>query len=235
MRIQLRDTIMKFTYYGHSCFSVQVNGKTLLFDPFIKANELAASVDFNAIEADFILISHAHFDHLNDAVELAQKTQATVIANFEIYQWLQDKGVSSVHPMNPGGFASFPFGRVKMVTAVHSSSFPDGSYGGVAGGFVIEAGHDTFYYAGDTALTQDMQLIGEEFDLRFAVLPIGDNFTMGAKDAAKATTFLKCRQAVGVHYDTFPPIRIDHDAARAEFEKAGAKLYLIPIGGFLEM
>lgn len=231
----LNPAAMKVTYFGHSCFSVEVAGKTLLFDPFIKPNELAKGVAFDQIKADYILISHGHFDHIADAVELAKQTGATVISNFEIYTWLGKQGIDKSHPMNLGGAFSFDFGRVKFVNAVHSSLLPDGANGGNPGGFVVEAQEGTFYFAGDTALTYDMQLIPEEFTLKFALLPIGDNFTMGAKDAARATAFLKCRQAVGVHYDTFPPIRIDHDAARAEFEKAGAKLYLIPIGGFLEM
>jgi L-ascorbate metabolism protein UlaG (beta-lactamase superfamily) len=164
-------------------------------------------------------------------VAIAKRTGATVIANFEVANWIGSQGVTAVRAMNHGGNAYFDFGRVKYVNAIHTSSLPDGSYGGQPGGFVVESKDGaSFYFGGDTALTMDMKLIGEEFDLRFAVLPIGDNFTMGAADAAKAAGFVGCDEVVGVHYDTFPPIRIDHDAARATFEKAGKKLHLLKIG-----
>jgi len=226
---------MKFTSFGHSCFSVDVSGKTLLFDPFIKPNELARAVAFDQIKADYILISHGHFDHIADAVELARQTKATVIANFEIYTWLNKQGIEKAHPMNHGGAYSFDFGRVKYVNAVHSSLLPDGTNGGNPGGFVIESAEGAFYYSGDTALTYDMKLIADEFQLRFAVLPIGDNFTMGVKDAIRAARFVGCSQIVGVHYDTFPPIKLDHSAADKAFSEAGLKLHLVPAGKSLDL
>jgi len=221
---------MKLSYYGHSCFAVETGGVTLLFDPFIRPNSLAASVDVASIRADYILLSHGHFDHVADAVELARQTGATVISNFEIYTWLGAQGIEKAHPMNHGGSFRFPFGRVKFVNAVHSSVLPDGTYGGNPGGFVVESAEGTFYYAGDTALTLDMQLIAEEYDLAFAVLPIGDNFTMGANDAGRASKLLKCQTVVGVHYDTFPPIKIDHEEAKSAVARHGATLHLPQIG-----
>lgn len=222
---------MKLTYLGHACFTVEAAGKKLLFDPFITPNELARSIDAGAVEADYILISHGHADHTADAVSIAKRTGATVVSNFEIVQWLAKHGVENVHPMNHGGGFDFDFGRVKYVNAIHSSSLPDGAYGGNPGGFVVETPDGAFYYSGDTALTADMGLIGEEFDLGFAVLPIGDNFTMGAADAAKAAGMVGVSDAVGVHYDTFPPIRIDREAARMAFKKVGVELHLPAIGG----
>lgn len=225
---------MKFTCYGHSCFAVEVGEKTLLFDPFITPNALAKSIDVDAVPADFILITHGHSDHIADAVRIATRTGATVIANFEVATWLGKQGLTALHAMNHGGSFAFDFGRVKYVNAIHTSSLPDGSYGGQPGGFVVTAKDGgSFYFAGDTALTFDMKLIAEEFKLRFAVLPIGDNFTMGAADAAKAAAFIGCDEIVGVHYDTFPPIRIDHEAANAAFSKAGKRLHLPPIGSTL--
>jgi len=221
---------MKFTYYGHACFAVETGGKNLLFDPFITPNELAKSVDVEAIPADYILLSHGHFDHVSDAVEIARRTGATVIANYEVSQWIEKQGINAAQALNPGGAHTFDFGRVKCVNAIHSSSLPDGSYGGQPGGFVIESPEGSFYYSGDTALTFDMKLIAEEFQLRFAVLPVGDNFTMGAADAAKAAGFAGCDEAVGVHFDTWPPIAIDHEAAKAAFAKAGKRLHLLKIG-----
>jgi len=226
---------MKLTYFGHSCFLVECGGARLLFDPFITPNPLAASIEVNKIAADFILISHAHADHLADAVMLAKQTGAKVISNWEIVDWLGRQGVSNTHPMNHGGSVALSFGRVKMVNAIHSSSFPDGSYGGNPAGFVIETSESTFYYAGDTALTRDMELIDEEFDLNFAVLPVGDNFTMGAADAAKAAHLCGAPTVVGVHYNTFPPIEIDTVAAQAVFEKSGIPLLLPAIGESIDI
>ena len=222
---------MKVTCYGHACISVEVGRSTLLFDPFISPNELAKAIDVNAVPADYLLISHGHVDHLADAVAIARRTGATAIANFEITQWLQRKGVAKVHPMNHGGWARFDFGRVKFVNAIHSSSFPSGEYAGNPGGFVVESAEGNCYFSGDTALTLDMKLIGESTELKFAALCIGDTFTMGVEDAIKAAAFIRCDQILGIHYDTFPPIKIDHDAAIQAFRAAGKKLHLLRIGG----
>jgi L-ascorbate metabolism protein UlaG (beta-lactamase superfamily) len=222
---------MKITYYGHSCFAVEVAGKRLLFDPFIRANPKAASVDVGKIAADFILISHGHFDHLSDASDIARRTGATVISNYEITEWFAKNGTQRVHGMNLGGAWKFGFGCVKLFQALHSSTLPDGSSGGNPGGFVIETAEGNFYYSGDTALTLDMKLIGETVKLKFAALCIGDNFTMGVDDAVKAADFIKCDQILGVHYDTFPPIDINHDEAKAKFRAAGKMLHLLSIGG----
>jgi L-ascorbate metabolism protein UlaG (beta-lactamase superfamily) len=222
---------MKVTYYGHSCLSVEVGGKHLLFDPFISPNPLAKAVDIKKIPADYILVSHGHGDHVADAVEIAKRTGATVIANYEVANWLNKNGAPKVHPMNHGGWAMFDFGPVKFVNAVHSSTMPDGSYGGNPGGFIVESSEGDFYFSGDTALTIDMKLIGETSRLKFAALCIGSNFTMGVDDAVRAADFIRCKEILGVHYDTFPQIMIDHANAIEKFKAAGKFLHLIPIGG----
>lgn len=226
---------MNFRYYGHSCFSLEVAGKTLLFDPFITGNPKASEIKLNEIKADYILLSHAHGDHVADAVTLAEQTGATCVSNYEIITWLQGKGIKNCHPMNLGGQWKFDFGTVKMTNAVHTSSFPDGSYGGNPGGFIVDTVEGTFYYAGDTALMPDMKLFGKHHELDFAILPIGDNFTMGYEDAARAAKMLKVDKVIGVHFDTFPYIVIDHALAREAFKSKGAKLILPTIGGSFEI
>ncbi|MBC8097002.1 MAG: metal-dependent hydrolase [Akkermansiaceae bacterium] len=225
---------MKLTYYGHSAFSVEVGKHHLLFDPFITPNELAKEIDINTLRADFILVSHGHEDHVADAVAIAKRTGATIITNFEVANWFSQQGVQKTHGMNHGGAFGFDFGRVKYVNAIHSSSLPDGSYGGNPGGFVIETREGNFYFSGDTALTMDMKLIGESTPLKFAVLCVGDNFTMGPDDAIKAAVFVGCNEVVGVHYDTFPPIRIDHQQAISKFSAAGKRLHLLKPGEWRE-
>ncbi|HEX3626097.1 MAG TPA: metal-dependent hydrolase [Verrucomicrobiae bacterium] len=222
---------MKITYYGHACFGAEINGKHLLFDPFITQNSLAKSIDIKKIKADYILVTHAHDDHLADASAIAAQTGATVVTNFEVAEWLGKNGVKKVYGLNPGGSYPFDFGRAKFVHAIHSSSFPDGSYGGVPGGFVVESRDANFYYSGDTALTLDMKLFGEATKLKFAILPVGGNFTMDVDDAIRAAGFLQCKEVMGVHYDTFPPIKIDHAAAKEKFRAAGLTLHLLQIGG----
>jgi L-ascorbate metabolism protein UlaG (beta-lactamase superfamily) len=222
---------MKITYYGHSCFLAEIDGQKLLFDPFITQNPLAGSVDINNIKADYILVSHAHDDHMADAAILSRLTGATIISNFEITEWLTNNGVEKTHGLNPGGSYPFSFGRAKFVHAIHSSSFPDGTYGGIAGGFIVESADANFYYSGDTALTLDMKLFGETARLKFAILCIGGNFTMDPEDAIRAANLLQCKEVIGVHYDTFPPIKIDHAAAKEKFRAAGMTLHLLPIGG----
>jgi L-ascorbate metabolism protein UlaG (beta-lactamase superfamily) len=229
------ELAMKFTYYGHACFSVQTGHQHLLFDPFITPNELASGIDPQQIPADAILISHGHADHLADAESIASRTGAPIVSNWEIVDWFGKKGFQNGHPMNHGGAWKFPFGRVKYTPAIHSSGLPDGSYGGNPGGFVVSSPESTFYYSGDTALTRDMELLGEEFALDFAVLPIGDNFTMGAADAARAALMLKVQRVIGVHYDTFPYIKIDREKARGFFEDAGVTLLLPGIGETIDV
>jgi L-ascorbate metabolism protein UlaG (beta-lactamase superfamily) len=221
---------MTFTYFGHSCFLVESGGQRLLFDPFISPNPLAKGVEISKIQADVILLSHGHVDHLADVVALAEQTGAPVVGNWEVCEWLGRQGLTNLVAMNHGGSKMFAFGRVKMTSAIHSSTMPDGSPGGNPGGYVVELAEGTFYYSGDTALTMDMKLIAEEFSIRFAVLPIGDNFTMGAPDAAKAAGFVDTKIVVGVHYDTFPPITIVKDEAIGTFEKSGLTLLLPEIG-----
>ena len=218
---------MKLTYYGHSCFSVAVSGKTVLFDPFISPNPLAQHVHLAAVPADYMLISHGHEDHTADAAALATRTGATIVSNFEICQWFGRLGVARTHAMNLGGSWTFDFGRVKYVPAIHSSSMPDGAYGGNPGGWVVESEEGSFYYSGDTALTAEMKLIGDTTRVEFAVLCIGDNFTMGVDDAIKAADFVRCNEIVGVHYDTFPPIKIDQPAAIEKFKAAHKRLHLL--------
>ena len=221
---------MNIIYYGHSCFGVEVNGKHLLFDPFITPNELAKNINITDVKADYILISHGHEDHIADAVSIASRTGALVICNWEIYLWLKKQGIDNIHPMNTGGKKAFDFGSVKCVKAEHSSSLPDGTYGGNPMGFVIESSQGNFYYAGDTALTYDMKLIGDYRNVDFAFLPIGDNFTMGVDNAIIAAEFIKCKKIIGMHYDTFGFIKVDKDLAKKKFETTGNELVLFNIG-----
>lgn len=221
---------MEITYYGHSCFSIGVSKKTILFDPFITGNPLAKNIDLKKITADYILISHGHNDHIGDAIALAKQTQATVIAADEITKWVKKQGVEKVHSMNIGGHWMFDFGKVKCVNAVHSSSLPDGTYGGNPMGFLLETSAANFYYAGDTALHYDMKLIGDFKKIDFAFLPMGSNYTMGVDNAVIASDFIKCDRIIGMHYDTFETIKIDHDEAKKKFELAGKELMLMKIG-----
>jgi L-ascorbate metabolism protein UlaG (beta-lactamase superfamily) len=221
---------MKITYYGHSCFVMEVNGKNLLFDPFISGNPLASGIDVKKIPADYVLLSHGHEDHIADAEAIARRTGATVVAAFEVAMWLSKKGVEKYHPMNVGGHWFFDFGKVKCVTAVHSSSLPDGSNGGNPMGFLIESSEINFYYAGDTALTYDMKLIGDYKNIALAFLPIGSNYTMGVDNAIIAADFIRCDRIIGMHYDTSRYIKIDHDKAKQKFSNAGKELILMKIG-----
>jgi L-ascorbate metabolism protein UlaG (beta-lactamase superfamily) len=187
-------------------------------------------IDIQKIPADFIFVSHGHEDHIADAVYLASRTQATIVSNFEICNWLNGQGVAKCHPMNTGGKWNFGKFSVKCTVAQHSSALPDGNYGGNPMGFIVEGGGETFYYSGDTALTMDMQLIRSWAKLNFAVLPIGDNFTMGPEDAATCAKMIVSPTVVGVHYDTFGLIKIDHSQALEVFKNSGIQLLLPKIG-----
>jgi len=226
---------MKITFYGHNCFGIEVGGKHILIDPFITGNEKAkGKVDVDEIEADYIFLTHAHQDHTLDVERVAERTGAIIVSNFEIVTYYENKGFE-VHPMNHGGSWNFDFGNVKYVIAHHTSSFADGTYGGQPGGFVIEGAHKTVYIAGDTALTMDMKLIPLYSKPDLAILPIGDNFTMGVDDAIIASDFVECDKVLGAHYDTFGFIEIDHEEAKKKFYDAGKDLMLLEIGESIEL
>lgn len=222
---------MKVTYLGHATVLVELKGKKLLFDPFITPNALAKDYPIDALQVDYILISHGHEDHVADVERIAKKSNAQLISNFEICQWFEKKGCTNYHPMNIGGKKQLEgVGTIKMVAAVHSSTMPDGASGGVAGGFVVETEEGNFYFAGDTALTMDMKLIPMTTSLDFAILPIGDNFTMGIDDAIMASQFVAVKTVLGIHYDTFGYIIIDKVAAVEQFKKNDITLVLSTIG-----
>lgn len=225
---------MKTTFYGQSTFMIEAGGKKLLFDPFISPNPAAAHIDINGLKPDYILVSHGHGDHVADLLAIQKSSGAIIICIAEIAGWLEKQGVNNAHGMNIGGAFNFSFGRVKMVNAIHSSTLPDGSPGGNPAGFVVYTGGKTIYYAGDTALTMDMKLLADE-NLDWAFLPIGDNYTMGVDDAIKASDFVNCKNVIGMHYDTFPVIKINKEEAVEKFIKAGINIKLPAIGESLEL
>lgn len=226
---------MKISFYGQNCLGIEIGDINVLVDPFITGNDLSKDkINIKALKADYILLTHAHQDHTLDAEAIAKNTGAVIVSNFEIANHYEAKGLE-VHPMNHGGSWDFEFGRVKYVNAIHTSSFPDGSYGGQPGGFVIEGEHKNIYIAGDTALTLDMKLIPERTKLDLAVLPIGDNFTMGVEDAIIASDFVACDKILGCHYDTFGYIEIDHEEAKRKFYEKGKDLMLLDIGESIEL
>lgn len=226
---------MKLTFYGHATFSVDVQGKKILFDPFFTGNPLATNIDPESIEADFIFLSHGHADHVGDAVSIAKRTGATCIVPAEMAHWLKKEGVENAIPMNHGGYINFPFGKARGVSAIHSSSTPDGGYAGNPMGFVFSTPEGDFYYSGDTSLTMDMQLIPLWAKLSFAILPIGGHFTMDVADALHASDFAKTNKVVGVHYDTFGFIKIDKETAVKTFADAGKTLLLPAVGETIEL
>ncbi|WNM18550.1 metal-dependent hydrolase [Flavobacterium capsici] len=220
---------MKITFYGHAALGLEIKGKHIIVDPFISANPKASEIDVNSLKADYILLTHAHQDHILDVETIAKNTNAKIVSNWEIATYYGNKGFQN-HPMNHGGSWNFDFGKVKYVNAIHSSSFPDGSYGGNPGGFVIEGEHKNIYISGDTALTMDMKLIPMRTKLDLAVFPIGNNFTMDVDDAIMAADFVECDKIIGCHYDTFGYIEIDKDEAKKKFFQAGKDLMLLEIG-----
>lgn len=220
---------MKITFYGHACLGIEVSGKHIIVDPFITGNPKASHIDVNSLKADYILLTHAHQDHTLDVEAIASRTGAVIVSNYEIASHYGAKGLN-YHPMNHGGSWQFDFGKVKYVIALHTSSFPDGSYGGQPGGFVIEGEHKNIYIAGDTALTTDMKLIPMRTKLDLAVFPIGNNFTMDVDDAIIASDFVDCDKVLGYHFDTFGYIEINHNDAKKKFLDAGKDLMLLQIG-----
>jgi L-ascorbate metabolism protein UlaG (beta-lactamase superfamily) len=207
---------VRLNYCGHSCFEVKGGGSTVLIDPFLTGNPLATMTADEA-SADYVLVSHAHGDHLGDAIQIARRTGATIVANHEIASYASGKGVAA-HGMHIGGGHDFPFGRVKLTIAHHGSSFPDGTYGGNPCGFLLTIEGKRIYHACDTGLFYDMKLIGEG-GLDVALLPIGDNFTMGPDDALRAVQLLEPRVVIPIHYNTFDLIAQDPQAFASRVQK----------------
>lgn len=208
---------VKLTWYGHAAIGMEVDGQKLLVDPFLSDNPAAAAKPED-VEADYILISHSHGDHLGDTVAIARRTGAMVISNFEIANWMEAKGLKA-HPQHLGGGHTYPFGYLKLTLALHGSSFPDGSYGGNPAGFLLTTNDSKkIYLACDTGLFGDMRLIGEE-GIDLAVLPIGDNYTMGPDDALRAVKLLEPRYVIPVHYDTWELISQDPESWASRVEK----------------
>jgi L-ascorbate metabolism protein UlaG (beta-lactamase superfamily) len=226
---------MNCTFYGHACFSIEYNGKTLLFDPFISGNEEAKNVNIDDIKADYILITHGHQDHILDCERIAKNNNSIIISTYEIVSYFEGLGIKG-HPMNTGGQWSFDFGNVKLTNAVHTSSYPDGTYAGCAVGFVISGGDKTLYYAGDTALTMDMKLIPlTSPKLDYAFLPVGDNFTMGWKDAIIASEFIECNNIIAMHFDTFGYIKVDKGSITDYFKESGKQIQFLDINGSIQL
>jgi len=221
---------MRITNYGHACWHIELENTKLLFDPFITPNELASHINIDNIECDYILITHGHEDHIADVEAIAKRTGAKIVSNFEIINWFASKGLENGHPMNIGGKWNFDFGTLTYFTAQHSSVMPDGASGGNPGSFLIETKEGNFYHAGDTGLMMDMQLIPKLLKLDFALLPIGDNFTMGINEAIIASDFIKCNNIIAMHYNTFGYIVVEKEVAKAKFDAAGKKLTFIEIG-----
>jgi len=220
---------MKITFLGHASLKIEVAGINIIVDPFITANKNAKNINVNSLKADYILLTHAHQDHILDVDVIAKKTGAKIVSNFEIVNHFDSLGFEG-HPMNHGGSWDFDFGRLTMTNAIHTSSFPDGSYGGNPAGFILETKEGNIYIAGDTALTMDMKLIPLQTNLDLAILPIGDNFTMGTQSAIIASDFVECNRVLGYHYDTFGYIEINHNKTIKEFKEKGKELILLKIG-----
>jgi len=211
---------VKATWLSHACFLIESPKARILIDPFLTGNPLAP-VKAEAVAADYILVSHGHGDHVGDTVAIAKRTGATVVSNFEIHNWLAAQGVKHLHPQHIGGGFDYPWGRLKLTHALHGSALPDGSYGGNPCGFLLTLEGRTIYHACDTGLFGDMALIGEE-GIDLAILPIGDNFTMGPDDALRAVKLIRPKRAVPIHYDTFEVIRQDPGAWAKRVEQETA-------------
>ncbi len=229
---------MRVTYLSHSCFLIETGAHRLLIDPFLSGNP-KAPIKAEAVRCDAILISHGHNDHVGDAVSIAKQNDAIIIGTYEVAMFCAKQGAAKVHPMNIGGSHSFPFGRVKLTIAHHSSGYQaaDGSfqYLGDPYGFLITAEGKTVYHSGDTALFLDMQLIGQMSRIDLALLPIGDNFTMGTDDAVKAVELLRPRLTIPMHYNTFDAIQADPREFARKAEAKGTKVTVLEIGNATEV
>jgi len=224
---------MKIKYHGHSFFQIENDKYSILIDPFITGNPVTKTKT-DEVKCDYIILTHGHGDHTSDAITLAKKNNAMVIANFEIEGYMTKHNVKA-HPMGIGGGFNFPFGRVKLTIAHHSSSFPDGTYAGNPAGVLLMMDGKTFYHAGDTGLFYDMKLIGEMYKIDCAFLPIGDNYTMNIDDAVKAAEFINAKVTVPMHYNTFDLIKANPEDSKKKVESIGKKCSIINIGESIEI
>lgn len=222
---------MEAIYYGHSSIGLNLSGIEVLFDPFITPNKLAAKIKLGDLKPDYIFLSHCHGDHVADLVEVQRNSNSQVVSIVEAADWVAKQGIveDKITGMNFGGTISTDFGSAKMVFALHTNSTPEGDYAGVAAGYVLKSGGKSIYFAGDTALTLEMQLLAD-YNLDWAFLPIGGFFTMDVGDAIKASKFINCKNIIGIHYNTFPLIAIDEEEAVAKFRAAGLNLHLLKVG-----
>lgn len=223
----------KIIFHGHSFTELHLKGNKILIDPFISGNPLC-DISLDNADCDYIILTHGHGDHFGDTIDIAKNNSATVIATAELAYYLQSKGITA-HDMNLGGSHGFPFGKVKLTLAHHSSSLPDGTYAGEPAGVLIDSDGKLIYHAGDTALFYDMKLIGEMHRINYALLPIGDNYTMGIDDAVKAAEFLNAETIIPIHYNTFEVIRADVDEFRRKIESIGKKCIALLPGNSIEV
>jgi L-ascorbate metabolism protein UlaG (beta-lactamase superfamily) len=224
---------MKIIYHGHSFVQLVNNKYSILIDPFVTGNPKAITSIEN-LKCKYIILTHGHGDHISDAMAIAKEYKAAVISSFEIANYAGKFNVEA-HPMGIGGGYNFPFGRVKLTIAHHSSSFPDGSYAGNPTGVLIFMEEKTIYHAGDTGLFYDMRLIGEMHKIDCAFLPIGDNFTMGIDDAVKAAEFINADITIPIHYNTFDIINANPEDYKKKVESIGKKCRIINIGDSIEI
>lgn len=228
---------MIIKYLGHAGFWIKSGNTHFIVDPFITGMPYESKIDKDQLPCDYLLLTHAHQDHVLDAPVILEKTNATLVANYEIATYFQKKyNIIKTVGMNIGGKLSFDNGFIKMVSAIHSSSFADGTYGGIAAGFLFESANHALYFAGDTALHHDMKMI-PEFTTKsiISILPIGGLFTMDMDDALKAALMTSSSRVIGCHFDTFPPIGIDHQKAISLFKTAGIDLILMSPGENIEI
>lgn len=225
---------MKLKYFSHSAFEITTNnGKIILIDPFLDGNP-TSPVKSKDVKADYIILTHAHGDHIGDTFEIAKRCNSTIICTFELANYCKSKGVD-VHDMSIGGGHNFDFGRVKFTIAFHGSETPDGTYGGQPAGVILSIDNITIYHTGDTGLFYDMKLIGEMNKIDYMILPIGDNYTMDIKDAVKAVEFVNPKIAIPMHYNTFPVIEADPNEFKKEVEHLGKNCKILQFGESIEL
>ncbi len=224
---------MKIKYHGHAFVQLENAKHSIAIDPFITGNP-DAKIKPSEVKCDYIALTHGHGDHFGDTVEISRKNFAQVLAMFELANYAESKGARSVHTLNLGGSYNFPFGRIKLTPALHSSSTPDGAYAGESAGILIYMDGLTIYHAGDTALFYDMKLIGETNKIDYAFLPIGDNFTMGIDDAVKAAEYVNAKNIIPVHYNTFDVIKVDANDFKKKITSIGKKCIIMKPGDIIE-